>query len=72
MKNTKNTKADKNLPGTYKLIVNHHDGRGGYDKYVTKPLTITLPNTDETLIRKFVKAGLYHPKDTFVTIKRVK
>lgn len=72
MKNTKNTNADKNLPGTYKLTVTAWDGRGGYDTYVTKPLTITRPVVDETLVRKFVEAGLYRRGDNICVINRVK
>ena len=72
MKNTKNTKAEKNLPGTYKLIVTCWDGRGGYDTYVTKPLTITRPIVDETLVRKFIDAGLYRKGDNICQIERVK
>jgi len=55
----KNKTVTKNLPGTYKLVVTYWDGRGGYDTCVTDPLTITRPIVDETLIRKFVTAGLY-------------
>jgi hypothetical protein len=72
MKNMKNTKADKNLPGTYKLTVTTWDGRGGYDTYVTKPLTITRPIVDETLVRKFVEAGLYRRGGNVPTITRIK
>lgn len=68
----KNTKAEKNLPGTYKLIVTCWDGRGGYDTYVTKPLTITRPIVDETLVRKFIEAGLYRRGDNTCHINRVK
>ena len=62
----------KNLPGTYKLVVTCWDGRGGYDTYVTNPLTITRPIVDETLIRKFIEAGLYRRGDNTWHIKRVK
>jgi hypothetical protein len=68
----KNTKTEKNLPGTYKLVVTCWDGRGGYDTYVTKPLTITRPIVDETLVRKFIEAGFYRLGDNTWTIKRVK
>lgn len=66
-----NTK-DKNLPGTYKLVVTRWDGRGGYDTHTTKPLTITRPVVDETLVRKFVNAGLYNRGNNIWEIKRVK
>ena len=68
----KNKTVTKNLPGTYKLVVTCWDGRGGYDTYVTKSLTITRPIVDETLIRKFIEAGLYRRGDNTWHIKRVK
>ena len=68
----KNKTVTKNLPGTYKLVVTCWDGRGGYDTYVTKLLTITRPIVDDTLIRKFIEAGLYRRGDNTWHIKRVK
>ena len=68
----KNKTVTKNLPGTYKLVVTCWDGSGGYDTYVTKSLTITRPIVDETLIRKFIEAGLYRRGDNTWHIKRVK
>ncbi len=68
----KNTMTEKNLPGTYKLVVTCWDGRGGYDTYVTKPLTITRPIVDDTLVRKFIEAGLYRRGNNILIIKRVK
>lgn len=72
MKNTKNTNTEKNLPGTYELCVTEWDGRGGYDTYVTKPLTITRPIVDDTLVRKFIEAGLYRRGNNIRVIKRIK
>ena len=69
MKNTINL---KNAPGTYKLVVTCWDGRGGYDTHITKPLTITRPIKDETLVRKFIEAGLYRRGNNTWAIKRVK
>ncbi len=68
----KNTKAEKNLPGTYNLTVTTWDGRGGYDTYVTKPLTITRPVVDETIVRKFVEAGLYRRGGNICVVNRIK
>jgi hypothetical protein len=64
-------KTNTNPPGTYKLIVERHDGRNGYTVRTTDTLTITRPNNDNTLIRKFIKADLFRTGDAIVNIKRV-